>query len=192
MPLKTVVKVGNISNLSDARYCAGMGVNMLGFRVLEGQENFISPKLFQEIRGWVSGPKVVAEIYGIESPEQLPAIVSNYAPDYFELSLPAYRKFHQYLILPSLVFITLEEAKQTILPAENIAYIIVSDNSMLEARGKRLPHPVLLKTDNTANLPKTIQNPAIAGLALSGTPELRPGFKDYQELADILEQLDED
>ena len=29
MPLKTFVKVGNITNLSDARYCAGMGVDML-------------------------------------------------------------------------------------------------------------------------------------------------------------------
>src|SRR4051812_19134719 len=109
MPLKTVVKVGNISNLSDARYCAGMGVDMLGFRVLEKQENFISPRLFQEIRGWVSGPKVVAEVYGLESPEQLLAIVSNYAPDYFELSLSAYRTFNDHLTLPSLVFITLEE-----------------------------------------------------------------------------------
>ncbi len=31
MALKTIVKVGNITNLSDARYCAVMGVDMLGF-----------------------------------------------------------------------------------------------------------------------------------------------------------------
>jgi phosphoribosylanthranilate isomerase len=35
MPLKTFVKVGCITNLSDARYCAGMGVDMLGFRAVE-------------------------------------------------------------------------------------------------------------------------------------------------------------
>ena len=33
--LKTLIKVSNINNLSDARYCAGMGVEMLGFSMDE-------------------------------------------------------------------------------------------------------------------------------------------------------------
>ena len=66
MPLKTFVKVGCITNLSDARYCAGMGVDMLGFRAVESQENYIKPSQFQEIRGWIAGPLVVAEVYGVE------------------------------------------------------------------------------------------------------------------------------
>jgi phosphoribosylanthranilate isomerase len=81
MPLKTIVKVGNISNLSDARYCAGMGVDMLGFRVIDGLPGYIAPQAFQEIRGWISGPKVVAEIYGIDRSDKIPHIVENYAPD---------------------------------------------------------------------------------------------------------------
>ena len=86
MALKTLVKVGNISNLSDARYCAGMGVDMLGFRVISGQEHYVSPELFKEIRGWFSGPSVVAEAYGIRSGEDLPFIIQNYLPDFIELS----------------------------------------------------------------------------------------------------------
>ena len=60
MPLKTFVKVGSITNLSDARYCAGMMVDMLGFRSVEGQEGYIKPAQFQEIRGWISGPLVIS------------------------------------------------------------------------------------------------------------------------------------
>ena len=48
MPLKTIVKVGSITNLSDARYCAGMGVEMLGFNVVAGHESFIDAKKYQE------------------------------------------------------------------------------------------------------------------------------------------------
>ncbi|HEY0656099.1 MAG TPA: hypothetical protein VGD65_23350, partial [Chryseosolibacter sp.] len=103
MPLKTLVKVGNISNLSDARYCSGMGVEMLGFRVIEGQQNFVSPKLFQEIRGWVTGPKIVAEIYGLTSPDQLPSILENYAPDYFEIDAAAFSILSDQLALPCIV-----------------------------------------------------------------------------------------
>jgi phosphoribosylanthranilate isomerase len=191
MPLKTVVKVGNISNLSDARYCAGMGVDMLGFRVLEGQENYISAKLFQEIRGWVSGPKVVAEIYGIVSPQQLATIIADYAPDYFELSLAEYKKLHTALTLPALVSITGIEARQAGLPTENIAYFVIQDDEEIDVNSVALAAPALLKINNTLKLQEKIAAPSIAGVALSGTPEIRPGFKDFNELADILEVLDE-
>jgi phosphoribosylanthranilate isomerase len=87
MALKTLVKVGRISNLSDARYCAGMSVNMLGFEVIEGASHFVTPELFKEIRGWFSGPLIVAEAYGIKSNEDLPAIIQNYLPDFIEVSL---------------------------------------------------------------------------------------------------------
>ena len=56
MALKTLVKVGKISNLSDAWYCAGMSVDMLGFTVIASQENYVSPELFREMRGWFYGP----------------------------------------------------------------------------------------------------------------------------------------
>src|SRR5688572_15531110 len=103
MPLKTLVKVGNITNLSDARYCAGMGVDMLGFRVIEGQENFVAPKLFQEIRGWVAGPKVVAELYGYSENLDFNLILKNYAPDFAEFTYAEYLKFRTVISMPCIV-----------------------------------------------------------------------------------------
>jgi phosphoribosylanthranilate isomerase len=191
MPLKTVVKVGNISNLSDARYCAGMGVDMLGFRVLEDQENYISAKLFQEIRGWVSGPKVIAEIYGIVSHQQLATIIADYAPDYFELTLAEYKKLHSSLTLPALISITTKEAQEIEVPTENIAYFIVPGDEETDLNAVPLAAPVLLKINSTLKLQEKITHPSIGGVALSGTPEIRPGYKDFDELADILELLDE-
>lgn len=181
MPLKTVVKVGNISNLSDARYCSGMGVDMLGFRVLEGQENHITPKLFQEIRGWVTGPKIVAEIYGLTSADQLSSIVENYAPDYFELTAAEFEQFHASLTLPCLVSNFDQENVK-------VVYNILSEREAKEYRGKT---KLLVKPSSSETVLDLIALTKVTGVALDGTREVRPGFKDYAGLADILEKLDE-
>lgn len=181
MPLKTVVKVGNISNLSDARYCSGMGVEMLGFRVLEGQDNYISPKLFQEIRGWVTGPKIVAELYGINSADQLPAIIESYAPDYFELTSSEFEKLKGHLTLPCIIAGT--NAKQ------QAAYRLLDENQLGSYQGSEA---VLVRPGTGSDILALIKSAKVTGVALDGSPELRPGFKDYTDLADILEKLDED
>ena len=61
MALKTLVKISNVTNLSDARYCAGMGVDMLGFSMDADSPDYIEPKKFAEIRGWVAGVQIVGE-----------------------------------------------------------------------------------------------------------------------------------
>ena len=55
--LITKVKVGQVTNLSEARYCAGMGVDFLSFPIVS-----IDPKTYQEITGWVAGPKFGIEV----------------------------------------------------------------------------------------------------------------------------------
>ena len=56
MSLVTKVKAANITNLSDARYCAGMGVDWIGFPLSQ-----VNPTVFSEITGWLSGPQWVVE-----------------------------------------------------------------------------------------------------------------------------------
>lgn len=185
MPLKTIVKVGNISNLSDARYCSGMGVDMLGFRVIEGQSDFIAPKAFQEIRGWISGPKVVAEIYGITHPENITTIIENYAPDLFEMSLAEYRIFGKDLPKPAIVKVS--AASEITGTSDNISFVIADEETNVGSTKL----PILIKPKSTAELKLKLEQKSIHGIALDGSAEERPGFKDYTDLADILEFLDE-
>ena len=186
MPLKTIVKVGNISNLSDARYCSGMGVDMLGFRVIEGQPSYIAPKAFQEIRGWISGPKVVAEIYGIDDLDKIPAIIENYAPEFFEMTLPEFKKFGK--DLPRPVIIKVGKASDITGTPDRISYVIADEKS------DDIPSafPILIKPESKEQLQQDLNRKKIQGVALDGSAEERPGFKDYTDLADILEFLDED
>jgi phosphoribosylanthranilate isomerase len=167
-----------------------MGVDMLGFRVIAGTEHFISPLLFQEIRGWIAGPRIVAEIQGLTDVASLAAIVESYRPDYFELSLQEYRSLHNHLTLPCLVSVSPADLPSlATVPHKSIAYFIPDSPDLPEHIG--LDIPMLQKVDSKTAALHALDDPRISGVVLNGTPELRPGFKEYDTLADVLEQLDE-
>jgi phosphoribosylanthranilate isomerase len=189
MSLKTLVKVGSISNLSDARYCAGMGVDFLGFRVIEGQVNAISAKLYQEIRGWVTGPQIVAELYGITDPAQLTGIMEDFRPDYVELGCEEFEKVGHALTLP---FVLLVKSHEPLPPMSTTpAYVIVP--AAVDNLSRFIPdHDVLLVVKNTTELDQALTHTGVSGVCLHGGVELKPGLKTYDELADILEALEAD
>ena len=59
---KVKIKASQVSNLTDARYFAALGVDYLGFRLDLSHDERISAALFHGIKEWVEGPKIVAEI----------------------------------------------------------------------------------------------------------------------------------
>jgi len=183
MALKTTVKVGGITNLSDARYCAGMGVEMLGFSVIEHTKNYISPKQYQEIRGWITGPQIVAEVYGIESPEALPIVVEQYRPDYLEMGISEFEMLKPVINLP--VILRLQDV-----PTQNFSvdFLLVTEALL----SQKFISPVLLEIQNKQRLDSILTTTNLKGIALSGSQEIRPGLKDYVELAEILEALETD
>jgi len=63
MALKTIVKISNVTNLSDARYCAGMGVELMGFNVDPQSDDYIDHIKFRQIIDWIEGVKFVAEMH---------------------------------------------------------------------------------------------------------------------------------
>jgi phosphoribosylanthranilate isomerase len=188
MSLRTLVKVGSISNLSDARYCAGMGVDFLGFRVVEGQTSAIPAKLYQEIRGWVTGPQMVAEIYGITDPAQLTRIIEDFRPDYIELGSAEFEKVGHAITLPFILSLKSDEQITSGLSAP--AYVMITS---AEHISRFVPdHDVLLVVKSTAELDDALTHTGVSGVCLQGGVEIRPGLKTYDELADILEALESD
>jgi phosphoribosylanthranilate isomerase len=190
MPLRTLVKVGNISNLNDARYCSGMGVDMLGFSVIDGQRAYVNPKLFQEIRGWIPGPKIVAEIYGLKSPAEITDVIQNYVPDYLELSFSEYMSYNEYFTLPCIVAVRQEELSGIKSSLQNIAFLQLEDYSpKSKFEDKRYPYPVLLKFNNASDILE--KSDLFQGFALDSFPETPNIDKGHYDLSEILEQLEE-
>ena len=184
MPLKTLVKAGNITNLSDARYFAGMGVDLLGFSVVEGTPHYMEPKLYQEIRGWVTGPSMVAEIYGLRRKEDLERILEDYKPDYVELS-PAELKLFD--TLPLSFILRVDPGDEPSQASLQPSYLLQRYDAAVAS-----PYPSLLSIETKEDLERALHNPIMKGIAVNGSAEIKPGLKDFDALAAILEELDAD
>lgn len=180
MALRTFVKVSTISNLSDARYCAGMGVDLLGFCVVEGQDQYIKPAHFQEIRGWVTGPKIVAEAYGLTDPSKIESILEHYKPDYLEIGvneLAVLSSFPIPVILAvsdDLLFDSLPVTPAYLIGNEPISSTI----------------PFLVRLNSTQDVQSVLDNPMINGIVLKGGAELKPGLKNTEMINEVLELLE--
>ncbi|MEO5976166.1 MAG: hypothetical protein ABIS36_20300 [Chryseolinea sp.] len=184
MPLKTLVKVGGLTNLSDARYCAGMGVEMIGFQVIPGMPCFVAPEKYQEIRGWISGPSIVAEIYGIKDRALITKIIEGYKPDYFELGIDDLAITGNL----SIPFILALQTGQALPMLSSLPTYVLSREKLSLPAGIRS----MLEVSSGEEAINAIKGCNIAAIATSGSAEVRPGYKDYDELASILEALEED
>lgn len=188
------VKVGGITNLSDARYCAGMGVDMLGFTCIDNQPGYVSPAAFQELRGWFNGPSIVAEAYGLRNGEALREIIRNYLPDFIELGITEL----PFVDLPSVALIVAagqasadDLLRQLAFLHNQVAFIIL--DGQMPSPDIRLVaeyYPVLLQLNKPAD--ENLLKLPVKGFALKGGMEERPGLKSYDSLSEILDQLSED
>ena len=191
MALKTLVKVGNISNLSDARYCAGMGVDLLGFTAIEGQPGYIPLKLYQDIRGWVAGPSAVLELYGLNQGDSLAQLLEDYRPDFLEVGTTELEFLPDSIQQPVIVRVTSADDLRKIQNRKGIEYVLINEDhrDLIPSASRIFPVILVVRSSSGLSLLDTLP---VKGIALSGSPEIRPGFKDYGDLAEVLEQLEVD
>ena len=204
MALLLPVKVGSLTNLSDARYCAAMGVTMLGFTLEAESPEFVPAAAFGEMAGWLAGVQLWGE--GVTATaETLAAWRAAYALDGLQVeSSPDWAGLAA-AGLPLLCRVDwdqIQDATRFRARYESVAphvrgFVLESQHTELspdrrtELGRLAVDFPLLLGfglhpesvRDVVAELP-------VWGLALRGSAEIRPGYKDYGELADVLEKLE--
>lgn len=206
MALKTIVKISNVTNLSDARYCAGMGVDMLGFSMDEQSPEYVDPKKLAEIRSWVAGVRIVGETTSTDL-TQLEQLLDQYQPDVLQITesalLPYVSTFDKPVILAlDLSLLSLEQLEALAsTPVAGADFLLLESraalhlDSDLSAKINQLAnrHPVLLGAGFTASsVDALLSTLPVQGIALQGGDEERPGNKEFGELMDILEVLETD
>ena len=190
MALKTTVKV-TVNNLSDARYCAGMGVDLIGFSANPEDSFYLSPENFKEIAEWLSGVEYVAETITDSLSSE------DYAVNYVQITdLSLASAYPDNKLLFEGTAEELENLKEELKAIDNLAYLIINidqqkDNIALILKSFE-GFPILLGYDLSLEEVEKHLNTSIEGIALKGSDEDRPGLKDYDELADILEGLEVD
>lgn len=206
MALITSVIVNGINNLSDARYCAGMGVDMVGFSLDDTQTDYISPKEVSEIAGWVAGVKLVGE-FKKTSVEQINEVIETCQLDYVQLN-------KQYLIdeiqqINRPVIQRARFTKDTIeselveemhLYKDHVAYFLIfsDDYNTIDETNLRFLQDLArdfnviigfgIHKENVMEILKQI-NPA--GIGLHGGQEIKPGLKEFDTLQEIFDVLEE-
>ncbi|HMQ00312.1 MAG TPA: hypothetical protein PKC24_11070 [Cyclobacteriaceae bacterium] len=190
MALKCIVKVGGISNLSDARYCAGMGVDMLGFSVKPGTEQYVSPERLAEIISWVAGPQVVLELEDQSISDT--SAYSNY--NLIELNLAEASQFTlepQQKLIIRIEKITEEQIAQIRVLKDHLAYLIIHEDLISHAKTlNEIAALLLAVTSDKSTVLQYLDTYPLAGIELKGGIEEKTGFKDYEALADLLETLE--
>lgn len=204
--LSTLVKISNVTNLSDARYCSGMGVEWIGFSVDEGDVNYVSPKKFGEIKSWLAGVKVMAETKATDLAAILD-MLDTYEVDGVQIP-DTVQAGELKAVSGKTVFVRIDtdELEPADLPsvlAGNPAEMYVleshSENELDHDWQEVITyvartHEILIGfgIENPEIIENLVNTMAVAGIALKGSEEIRPGFKDFGSLMDILEALEDE
>ncbi|WPP49557.1 phosphoribosylanthranilate isomerase [Catalinimonas niigatensis] len=206
MALKTFVKISGINNLSDARYCAGMIVDILGFSFEPEDPNFLSPDKYTAITEWVSGVTFAAE-FDESEPEQIKEILQQYPKvDFLQITNPVYLPSLRSLQIPVILKIDLSTTEGTLLAdvlqqtARDVAFFLIENNQeeahagvLDEVLHLTTEYPILLgfglRQDNVLEI---LEKYPVKGIALKGGDEIKPGYKDFDDLAEILETIEVD
>jgi phosphoribosylanthranilate isomerase len=206
MALRTFVKVSGVNNLSDARYCAGMGVDLIGFNLDPSQSGYLSPESFKEITDWISGVSLVAEFNG-STIETIINQLSMYQVHYLQVSSP--ELVHKLKPLGIPVILKLEassldniETSRAILNEykDHIAFFIFESDLEIPATNAfeitsklATQFPIVLGFGiSENNIEEILENHSFKGISIKGGEEIKPGYKDFDELAGILEAIEID
>lgn len=201
MALKISVKISEVNNLTEARYCAGMGVEMIGFSMEESHPKYLPPAKIKEISNWITGMKIIGEFQNADAAKILAA--SDQLPmDYVQLQHPSADEFTQFGI-PIILKINVSSdmaALENILKgnSQQVTLFLLESSTLKDFQGIEAQlvkfcsmYPILLgfgiSKDSLEIVLETIKP---AGIAFIGGEEIRPGLKDFEDLSEVLELLE--
>lgn len=187
MLTKSII-VSGISNLSDARYCSGMGVEYLGVCIDPSNPSYLTIERFNEINGWLSGINWILETESTDVEEILAACKVYEVAGVFAATAEIANK-----LIENNVKVLINEAVSTISISDNNVLGIVADYNELHSTIREAANlPLYIRGDlSIKNLESIRENEAIAGVILAGGIEERPGFKNMDDLIDALEVFEE-
>jgi phosphoribosylanthranilate isomerase len=176
------IKVKGINSLTDARYCAGMGVEKLEIVFDKNGQSALSLSEWNSIRAWIEGVDWVGEYTGTET-----GILKQLAIDTgileWTISPELYQKVH--LENPSLTFTIKSE---NLLEGPGVSG---NERFSLPASGvDGLQIWIHAPENPSALLEMHAAYPDFGFVLQSGTEE-RPGWRDLSNLQDVLEKLEE-
>ncbi len=193
MALKLSVKIGDVTNLSDARYAAGMGVDYIGFNINEDSKHYLQADSFKEILNWVSGVGIIGEVGN----NNLPQGYEQFLPETGNPDLLA--KCSEGVLRIACENKSLQEIQDSLQQApQALFYLLELTQAQLEKYTRQLAelcsqYAIYLSLPFTETLLQiVVETIQPKGIEIKGSLEEQPGLKDYDGIADVLEWLEMD
>ncbi|WP_210515543.1 beta/alpha barrel domain-containing protein [Hymenobacter terricola] len=196
MPHLVPLLIRGINNLSDARYCAGMGADKLTFVLDPALPGHLDTKTVKELAGWIAGVELIGEFDQLSSYEinaiaaecSLDAVLlrsSRPAEELAEIAPPVYLELAPDSAalaqpLPTAPVGFLVELPEPAAPGTYVALATLAAERPLWL-GPGL-HPKLAR-----NL---VGQLALAGLSFPSGDEVKPGLRDFDQLEAVFEALE--
>jgi phosphoribosylanthranilate isomerase len=179
-----------------------MMVDMLGFHLEDNTPDFISPEEFNEITEWVAGVMFVGE-FETDDVATIKLKTQQYNIHFVETTqfdqLEPLKELDKPLIYKHRVtnaemLANMNNVLSAAADLVEFSIIEVTDPSFYEQVDQLVSNTdfPLVKGYNVTESSVADLAAFWKGIQLVGTPEDQPGFKDYGEVMDVLEQLEED
>lgn len=200
------VKICGITDLADARYCAGAGADYLGFIQYEKSPRYVAPETAKAIIEWVYGPEPVG-VFVNETAEAVNRIAADAGFAYVQLhgneppEVCAEVERPVIKAVPVVHDASPEQLRHIMEPyAEHVAYFLLDTHKTNYWGGtgesfnwrlaKELARDVplfLAGGIGAHNVEEAVRTMQPAGVDLSSSVERAPGKKDVDKLADFFE-----
>jgi phosphoribosylanthranilate isomerase len=185
------LKVAGISSLTDARYCAGMGVEFLSVYFDENAVGSMRAEALAGIRPWIEGVKWIGEFAGI-NPDKLQELAAEFELDTWIVSEEfETSSLSGIQIVKSINEIPLSDAGNYGFQLQN-AEILQEENSG-EMLNSILQNQLLFLSEQISAEDAIHLYKKIPGLifSLRSSGEERPGWMDLGALQDYLEAVED-
>lgn len=182
----------DIANLTDARYFAAWGVDMMYYNIEEDTAGSLSISQIKEIIDWVEGPDSGIKLSGLTIPQHL-----SEAVDTLNISSLIVGPFIEQSDLPASInnpyrICTLEEGWQDsdrLILTLDIPINLLSEDQKEKIKNLSAQKEIYLDGLFKSSDLSTIESLGVTGIILKGGEEEKVGFKSFDDLDDILEAL---
>ena len=173
-----ILKFSSVTNLSDARYAAGMWADFIGFCFDPSKPEYLEPAKAKEIIGWINGPLVTGE-FGNQPLEWIQDFVK--ALDLKVVQVPAEYSGEEIASLGlKLIVAVNSETRTTIMDIADM--FITGDENIYKFLKTHYTQPVLMRVGEN-----NMKADQFDGIALLGGTEDKPGTRNLSLWNEILE-----
>ncbi len=205
----TKIKICGITSLADARYCAGAGVDYLGFIQYPDSPRYIPPSEAKAIIEWLYGPETVG-VFVNETAETINRVVEETGFDVAQVHGQMMPDEVANISCKTILALAVsEETTPASLEAQLATYEDAVDYFLLDtakaglyggtgatfnwdiARNLTAAYPIFIAGGLGAhNIAEVIQTLSPFAIDLSSSVESSPGVKDFDKLGELFDVYD--